>query len=191
MRGMMYIFPLLFLSSFFILDKLLKIKPKLVTIIITLIIIFSFTSSLQENYDILFNKGYPNIPSEIGYHEYSKQYNFMKQNLSNDTVFAAQYNIQKQEFFGFKYNYKLDFINTTKNHYTHYIDKEGNIRQTFTDTLVIKDFKKFEEIIENEKSCIVLKSYSKKYFLGDEKYNYILSKMKLVDEGIAYKIYCN
>lgn len=191
MRGMLYIFPFFFLSSFLILDKLSKIKPKLVTVIIALLIIFSFIPLLQVNYDILFDKGHPNIPSEIGYHEYSKQYDFMKQNLSNYTLFAAQYNIQKQEFFGLEYDYKLDFMNETNNHYSHYVDSSGVTRQLFTFTPVIKDFSKFKEIVENEKSCVALKPFSKKYFLGKEKYDYIISNMKLIDEEIGYKIYCN
>ena len=131
------------------------------------------------------------MDSEVGYHEYSKQYAFMNSDLENYTVFAAEFNIQKQEFFGFKYDFKIDFMNQTRNHYTHYIDKNGTTRQVFTGTEVISNLTLFKKIISTQKSCVVLKPFSRSLILGEEAYEIILSEMKLKKQFVSFETYCN
>lgn len=190
-RGMMYIFPLFFLSSFLFLDQFSKIRPKTSTTITLIIILLSFIPTLKNQYNLVFNKGYPVIPNEIGYHEYSKRYALMKKMSENNITFIAEYNTQKQAFFDFKYNYKVDFLNTLDDHYNHFRDEKGTLRELYTNTEVISDFQYFKHLVEKNNSCILLENYSRNHFLGEEAYNYIVDNFSIVNEGIDYKIYCN
>jgi hypothetical protein len=115
----------------------------------------------------------------------------MKKMSENNITFIAEYNTQKQAFFDFKYNYKVDFLNTLDDHYNHFRDEKGTLRELYTNTEVISDFQYFKHLVEKNNSCILLENYSRNHFLGEEAYNYIVDNFSIVNEGIDYKIYCN
>lgn len=190
MRGMLYILPLYLICALFTLDYLVHITKKKRLLFLTIALLL-FMPTLSNNYNKVFSRGYPRIPSEIGYHEYSKQYEFLNNNLHNYVVFNAQYSSQKSLFYAFDYDYKLNFNNKLSNHYRHY-STNNNIEQLYTDTPLITEFNHLKNIVRSApKACVVLKPFSKSAFLGESAYEFITRNMILVSKGIGYKIYCN
>lgn len=188
-RGMMYIFPLFFLSAFLALEKLLKLKPKKIIYAITFLVIFSFLPILYKNYELVFlNRTFPGIPGEMSQGDYRKKYTWKSKYLGDYTVFAAEYLIAYESFYDFKYDYKLDFLNRSSN---YAVDKEGIKRHPFTNTEIITEFEVFKNITQQEKSCVVYKGFSREHFLGQEADWYIKNNFDKVAEGASYIIYCN
>lgn len=192
-RGTMYIYPLFLLSSFIILDHLAFARFKIPKLFFPILIILFFYPSIINQYNLfLFEKDHPRIPSEIAYHEYSKTYESLEELTKKGYItLVADYNIQKEIFYKHRFYYKLDFVGRLEDHYTHYNDDNGITRQLKTNTPVITDFKKLQQMTQEQKNCIKLKNYSHSHFLGDRVYNYILVNYDLTHEAIGSKIYCN
>jgi hypothetical protein len=192
MRLMVYLLPLFYLFTFYGLEKVINtFQSKKIATILFIFFIITTAGILQDDNDRIFEEGYPQIPGEIGYHEYKPMYDYLKNNCSEYVIINTEYNIQRERFFGVNTDYKLDFKNVVDNHYTHYYDKNAEIyRQIYTDTPVIKNKGNYKSIISNEKVCIVLSGHAN-HFLEKSDIDYIKKNFTKKKEFVGFTIYSN
>jgi len=189
-RGMMYIFPLFYIVAFISLaifsrSLFLKNNKKLVILFFTLLIIGS-VGVLNKSYNAVFKNGYPAIPGEIGYHEYKDAYLYMQEDLSDHKIIIANYFDQIGTFYGFSGNYKLNLRSEPNNYY----GDTGEVKKLYAQLPIIYDEEEFYNISKNDKTCVVLKSFSRDHFLNEESYNFILNNFEKTKEFIGFTFYC-
>jgi len=191
LRGLVYIFPLFYMSSFIAIEKLRQIKPSYLKIGMLTFLSLNYILILINDYKLVFGNGYPSIPYEVAYHEYSKQYEFLKNLPKNTSIYVADYNNQREHFFDVTVDYMLDFTGFSKQTYSFYEDNKNITKQLFTQTPVLEDFNRFIDLTSSQNACVIIKPFSQRDILGEEVYNYILNNFKLTSQGIGFKIFCN
>jgi hypothetical protein len=195
-RGILYFIPLFLLISVYSLNILFKIilnkKNYLKYLLFFIIIPFGLVINIKNNFPEDFFSVGPSIKHEVGYADYSKTYQYIKENLPNKKILQADYNIMAELFFDLKTSYKIDLNNTLENSYTHEYNKTlGKNFQIPTQTPVIIKKEEFYDFVKNNEVCIVTRPISEERFFTPETWSFLEKNLKKKVSYNTFSIYCD
>lgn len=187
-RGFMYLLPLIFLTSFLVIESFsLKTKKPIIEILIGLCLLLT----LIYNYPNNFFKVGPEIPFEVGYADYNKTYQYIKNNLSDRKILQADYNIMAELFFDVKTSYKLGLKNRLYHGRTHeYDERSARTLQIATKTPLITSEKEFYKFVSENNTCIIIRPVSRESFFTEQSWSYFEEHFKKEADFNAFSIYC-
>jgi len=192
MRVLVYLLPMFYILTCYGLEQILEVFKKKNFIKVFILITFSLISLsiLRKDKEIIFLQGYPVFPLEIGYDEFEPMYDYVKENLDGYILIETAYSNQSGIVYDVITDYRLDLKKSQVCTYTMYYDQEDDIcRHYYTDTSAIHDREEWNELIENNNVCVLLRSYAYN-FLEDSDIRRIKRDFELKESFVGYDIYC-
>ncbi len=192
MRVLVYLLPMFYVLACYGLEQVLGVFKKNKFIKVFILITFSLisVSILNNDRELIFSRGYPIFPLEIGYDEFEPMYDYVKENLDGYILIETAYSNQSGIVYDVITNYRLDLKKSQVCTYTMYYDEDEDIcRHYYTDTSAIHDREEWNELIENNSVCVLLRSYAHN-FLESSDIRRIRRDFELRESFIGYDIYC-
>lgn len=166
MRGLVYIVPVFYLLVAIGLESLFNVFYKIKKIIIIVPIIIIMGLYIRTDTQLIMSNGYPVFPRELGYLEFEKMYDYIKDNLEDVVLVNIAYTLQSSKFYGVEIDYFLDTVGELDGHYLHYVDEKGIRRHFYLNTPVIQKEDEFVSLYssqDKQQVCLITQSFSKRF----------------------------